>query len=126
MAIQVAKGKYLCEVLRRERKLSSGLWIADRIKAEKKDNIARVIDVGAPGTHLCEKCEEYDPKSKRSDKCFRAWKVYPCDRKNKPQSILAKKGDVVHFKPYFGSKITIEGKECIFLTNADVICVERN
>jgi len=40
------KNKILCEVVLRERKLPSGLWLTDRIKNEKKDNVARCIGVG--------------------------------------------------------------------------------
>lgn len=40
------RGKILCEEISRERKLPSGIWLADRIKSEKKDNICRCIGVG--------------------------------------------------------------------------------
>lgn len=47
------KDKYICEPLSRQRQLASGLWIADRIRDEKKDNVARCLytsdDLMKPG-----------------------------------------------------------------------------
>lgn|SRR3990167_1469396 len=120
------KGKYLCELLKRERQLPSGLWLAERIRSERRDNIARLLKTGKPTIHTCQMCDDFYPKSKRKDKCFRAWKMYPCKRKNRSSPILAQKGDIVHFKPYFGSKLRIDDKECIFLTNANIVAIEKS
>jgi co-chaperonin GroES (HSP10) len=40
------RGKALCEILSRDRQLASGLWMADKQRHEKKDNVARCLGVG--------------------------------------------------------------------------------
>ena len=40
------RGKILCEVMARDRLLPSGIWLADKMKSEKKDNVAMVKGVG--------------------------------------------------------------------------------
>jgi chaperonin GroES len=90
------RGKYLCKVLTRERKLPSGLYLADRIKSEKKDNVALCVGVG--GAKI--------------------------GKNGKKLPILAGRGDIVHYKYVFAVKVRWQGENYVFLRNEDIIAIE--
>ena len=91
------RGKYLCEVMERARQLSSGLWLAEKMKEEKKDNVCRCLGVGDP----------------------------EINNKGKAVTTIARRTDIIHYKRGFGKKITYEGRKYIFLRNQDIVAIER-
>jgi len=106
------RGKYLCELLTRDRQLPSGLWIADKIKSDKNDNIAKCIGVGDRGRKTCYTC--HDIRS-----CKKS-----CLEKDQILPIVAKRTDIIHYKTNYGQKLMIEGKKYVFLENQDIIAIE--
>lgn len=93
--VQPTRGKLLCELLSDITELPSGLVLARTVK--EKRHRAKVLSVGAPGL----------------------------DRKGKLVSIMARPGDIVHFKQGFGTPLTYEGKKLVFLRNDEVLAVEE-
>lgn len=91
------RGKYLCEVISRTKKLESGLYLSDRMEEDREDNMARVIGVGDPIK----------------------------GKKGKTIPMLARRTDIIHYKRGFGSKFKYEDKEYTSVKNGDVIAIER-
>lgn len=112
--IKPTRGKYIGEILSRERQLASGLWIADKIKLEKKDNVAICRSVGEPSVKTCYTCHEK-----------KICKSQSCHAKNKPMPIVAQPNDILHYKRSFGTKMEYRGKKYIVLHNNDIIAVEH-
>lgn len=123
------KGKIICEVILRERQLPSGLWMADKQRLEKKDNVARVLGVGDPAIKDCYLCHE------------RRWTRPPCKYINKKtgklkdsskkckaygklDTIIAKRTDIIHFRNGHGIKLKHGEKQYVMLINDDVIALE--
>lgn len=107
------RGKYLCEVLSRIRKTKSGLWLSDKLKEEKTDNIAKCIGIGDKYLKLCQNCHD-----KRLCKAR-------CRGKGKYMSIILKRGDIAHFKEVFAQKFKYEDRNLVFITNEDIIAIEN-
>lgn len=107
------RGKYLCKPLSRDRKLASGLWLADKIKSEKTDTVCRCIGVGEPTIKECYLCHDLPMCKKRK-----------CKSKGKTLPIIAKRTDILHFKRAFGVRIRYENEPYILLKNQDIVAIE--
>jgi len=132
-----SRGKYLCEILSRTRFLEkSNLWLAEKLKEEKKDNVSRCLGVGEATIKDCYLCHDRKlckyicRKENPSKNCYfcrhQPYCIQRCRDKGKVMPVLAKRGDIVHFKSVFGQKLTYEGKKLIMLTNDDIISIEDN
>lgn len=106
------RGKYLCEVISRIKQTESGLWLADKLKDDAKDNVARCIGVGSPTIKTCTYCHY---KKQCKTKCKEKGKLIP---------IVAKRTDYIHYKAVYAKKIKYNGKLLVFLTHEDIIAIE--
>lgn len=107
------KGTYLAEIVSRTKQLPSGLFLADKIKDEKNDNVAKCLGVGGPAIKSCYLCHDKRMCKKK------------CKDKGKLVPIAARRTDILHFKQNFGRKFNYEGRQLISLTNNDLIAIER-
>ena len=111
------KGKYVCEVLSDFTKTKSGIILA-RVSKEIPHR-ARVLSVGSPEIRTCKNCEDNISKISpcKTPKAL-------CIKKNKLKKIVAKIGDIVHFKMKGGVKFKYDEKNYIVLTYNDILAKE--
>jgi len=117
-------GKIFCEILSDITKTDSGLFLARTLK--EKPHRAHVLRVGEPIPRTCKNCDIFSCNSNELEK---KWKWYKhkdhCSKRGKLMYPCCEVGDIVHFRQGYGEKWRKDEKEYIFLTNQNIICVER-
>lgn len=112
------RGKILAVKVSREKVLSSGIIIPDKLKSEKTDNVARVLGVGDSAIKTCYLCHD-------KPRCKLLRKNRRCKERGKLIPTLVRRTDIVHYKEVYAQKLRYEGQDYIFLTNESVIAIER-
>lgn len=115
--LEATTGKYICEPVGDFTETKSGIILARTTK--EIPHRARVLSVGDAEVRKCTNCEE------------NLSKVNPCKlprvlcgKRNKAKKILAKPGDIVHFKMKGGIKIYWNEKDYVVLTYNDILAKE--
>ncbi len=112
------RGKILAVKISREKVLSSGIIIPERLKGEKIDNVARVLGVGSPARKSCYLCHD-----KTACKLIRKGRY--CKEHGKVMPMIARRTDIIHYKEPFAQKLRYEGQDYIFLTSEAIVAIER-
>lgn len=91
------RGKYLCEIILKEEISAGGVLIAQDMKANPKHTKAKVLAVGPP----------------------------EIDENGKELSLVAKEGDIIHYKESRGVRwIEIGERKLIFLRRDQILACE--
>lgn len=94
MNLRPTRGKFLVRIIESEKTSAGGIIIADTIK--EVPYRGKVLAVGFPQV----------------------------DRKGKEIKPYARDGDIIQFKKQFLSFVNIDGMNCVFLKNEDILGIE--
>ena len=109
--ISATPGKVIGEIIKDQEISKGGIILAKYLK--EKAHKARAISVGKPSILLCKYCDEKKLCKK------------PCEHKGELIPVPVEVGDIVHFKPVFGTKIRYEDKDYIILRTLEIVGTER-
>lgn len=116
--LEAHKGKYICKLVSDFTESKGGIMLART--AKEVPHRAEVLSVGQPEIRTCNNCEDNTSK-------FHPCKLVkrPCSKRNKLKKIVAKVGDIVHFKMKGGVKFKHNAKDYIALTYNDILAREE-
>jgi hypothetical protein len=108
------RGHFIGKAVDRVKQRESGLWTSPGRQTIAQDNAIRCTSVGAADIRTCKNCED-KRDCKRSN----------CSKRGKRREMVARRGDIIHYKPNFCQKFWYNDEWYVVLTISDIICIER-